>query len=148
VVLSHGRILDGLADTLEALDTTAYGWPGPAGSATTDRWKRGRTLDAERAGARHLAFWIDLGDAQADGNKGLRWDEASLTFTARFSPSGDYAAEARFRDAAAAAMLALLHWSGMEACRATPTGYSVGTVSGEWAQVRVRFTLHHANWRA
>lgn len=142
-MVNYQTLLDDIADDLEGLSTTAYGWPEPDGSATTDRWKRVRKTDDRTA--RHLEFWVDLGEGIIQGDNRLR-HEGALIFDCRLPPDDTYTAEARARNAALAALSALRAGPYTEA-RIVPQGYTLEQREGPWVRVICTFLLHITAWR-
>ncbi len=142
-MVRYGDILDSIGDTLEDLNTSGYQW------ATSDHWQRARTIDAERMATDHLEFWIELGQSELQGARGLLHPTAELIVTCRYTLDDAYTSQARILNASLHAMQALSEWKhDAYQARATPRGQRIDTSNSERAALVIPFTLTICNWRS
>jgi len=139
-VVTPATVLDSIADTIEALVTTTYKW------ATTDAWRRGRTLDPTRQGDRHLEFWLAFDRGTLGPRDRLEWDLV-ITVSVRLTPRNDYADVGRAHLAALAAVNALDRWTNSGA-RCSGLAYTLtAQPGGEWGTIEIAGTVLVTDWR-
>lgn len=127
----YQRILDGIYDRLEALDTAGYRW------AESDGWHRA-PLSSGSVG--HLEVWIDLGRAVEWGPHYIVHDAAAVV-TLRWTPDDDCVSQARIHAAIRAAMDCLQGWHQVSGERAVPVRASLERIDGEWVAATIEFQL-------
>ena len=123
-------ILDGIADSIEAMDTGDYRY------ASEERWQRSRSA----AGRFQLSFWVTLDAVPV-------WAGDCVVYTGRVVSTHRYHAEA---DALSQARMnaALFHlgevlevWNDGIRSRSTTTGINVAAIDAQWLSAEHDFTL-------
>jgi hypothetical protein len=138
-MLNPATLLDSLADTLEALDTTAYRY------AASDAWRRGRFPVPEVAGGYHLEFWPILGAAALQARDRIDYD-LTIRFLARTQAEDDFLEIGRAHTAALSALNALDRWTN-QGTRCTGLAYEVTQAGPAWAVIEITGTLIVSDWR-